>query len=69
MPELLIETERLVIRSVRVSDAESIAMLVTPGVSRWLTNFPLPYTVQLAQRRVERIREASVRGIGHGSGY
>jgi ribosomal-protein-alanine N-acetyltransferase len=35
---------------------------MTPDVSRSLTNFPLPYTTQLAQQRIERIRDVCSRG-------
>jgi ribosomal-protein-alanine N-acetyltransferase len=62
MTDLLIKTERIFLRSLRPGDAESIAALMTPDVSRWLMNFPLPYTAQLAQQRIERIREAGIRG-------
>jgi ribosomal-protein-alanine N-acetyltransferase len=62
MPDLLIKTERILLRSLRPGDAESIAALMTPGISRWLMNFALPYTVQLAQQRIERILDAGIRG-------
>jgi ribosomal-protein-alanine N-acetyltransferase len=62
MTELLSKTGRILLRPLRLVDAESIAALMTPTISRWLTNFPLPYTAQLAQQRLERIREAGIRG-------
>jgi [ribosomal protein S5]-alanine N-acetyltransferase len=62
MTDALVKTERTFLRSLRLGDAESIAALMTPDISRWLTNFPLPYTTQMAQQRLERIREAGVRG-------
>jgi len=56
------ETRRLLLRALTLSDATSLSTLMTPAVSRWLTNFPTPFPQQDAEARIQRILNAETRG-------
>ena len=44
----MIETPRLRLRPPRPEDAPAGAALMTPGVSRWLARWPVPFTPEMA---------------------
>lgn len=48
----MIETARLRLRPPCMNDAPSLAALMTPAVSRWLGNWPVPFTLEMAQARI-----------------
>ena len=52
------ETARIRLRSLGLADACAVSELMTPGVSRWLTNFPVPLTQGQAEQRIKRILSA-----------
>ncbi|NRG19619.1 GNAT family N-acetyltransferase [Rhizobiales bacterium] len=49
IPEFAIDTERLHLRLARLEDAEALAGLITPGISRWVAAWPYPTTVEIAR--------------------
>jgi RimJ/RimL family protein N-acetyltransferase len=53
-----LDTDRLCLRSLTLDDASAIAVLMTPAVSRWLSNFPSPFDHDQAEDRVRRILAA-----------
>jgi ribosomal-protein-alanine N-acetyltransferase len=53
-----IETERLFIRPVSQDDASSFCAMMTPGVSRWLANWPSPLLQADAMARIEAMKRA-----------
>jgi [ribosomal protein S5]-alanine N-acetyltransferase len=57
-----IETVRLRLRCVNAGDAASIAMIMTPGVSRWVASWPVPFTDEMADARIQLARESARRG-------
>lgn len=52
MLEWMIETARLRLRPPHPGDAPSLAALMTPAVSRWLGNWSVPFTPEMAQARI-----------------
>lgn len=58
----LLTTRRLNLRSLKLSDAADVSALMTPKVSRWLTNFPTPFSTTDAASRIRRIGEAEAAG-------
>lgn len=56
-----IETDRLHLRCVALGDAAATAALMTEGVSRWLASWPVPFTAEMARRRIEAVRERACR--------
>ena len=64
MSDLLpvIETQRLVLRAFRPTDAADLAANMTPGVTRWLASWPSPMTEAMALSRIERSRAATRAG-------
>ncbi|WP_184509071.1 GNAT family N-acetyltransferase [Rhodanobacter sp. ANJX3] len=55
-------TTRLRLRCVAPEDAAATSSLMTPGVSRWLASWPLPFTREMALARIEKIRRLAFRG-------
>lgn len=62
MLEWMIETARLRLRPPCMNDAPSLAALMTPAVSRWLGNWPVPFTLELAQGRIAEVLKAMAQG-------
>ncbi|WP_428392844.1 GNAT family N-acetyltransferase [Lichenicoccus sp.] len=46
-------TKRLRLRCVRPGDASDVSRLMTPSVSRWVISWPVPFTVEMATRRID----------------
>ncbi|ARN82314.1 GNAT family N-acetyltransferase [Methylocystis bryophila] len=57
-----LETTRLLLRCVVADDAAATAMIMTPEVSRWLANWPVPFTHEMAVARIEAARDRARRG-------
>jgi RimJ/RimL family protein N-acetyltransferase len=55
VPSIEIFTERLRLRPISVTDADDMAFLVTPGVSRWTGTFPDELSTADAAKRIEVI--------------
>lgn len=51
-----LETARLCLRCVAVEDAAATAMMMTSEVSRWVANWPVPFTCEMAVARAESFR-------------
>ena len=58
----MIETTRLRLRPPRPEDAPVVAALMTPGVSRWLARWPVPFTPEMAQARIAGSLDAKAAG-------
>lgn len=54
-----VETARLVLRCVAPGDAEATSALMTPEVSRWVATWPVPFTPEMAARRIAAMRRAA----------
>lgn len=52
-----IETPRLVLRCVTTVDAAATSSMMTYEVSRWLASWPYPFTVEMALKRIESMRD------------
>jgi ribosomal-protein-alanine N-acetyltransferase len=57
-----VETARLRLRCVAPEDADSTAMLMTPEISRWVANWPVPFTHEMAAQRIETARDRACKG-------
>lgn len=66
MSELLpvIETERLTLRALELSDAGDMAANMTPAVTAWLASWPSPMSREEALARIQRSR-AAIRAGGY----
>ncbi|WP_339861334.1 GNAT family N-acetyltransferase [Thalassospira alkalitolerans] len=65
MPSLFdvrIETERLILRCVEETDADAISALMTSDISRWLASWKIPYTREMALKRIEDSRQKALDG-------
>lgn len=58
----MIETARLRLRPPHPNDAPAVAALMTPGVSRWLGTWPVPFTIEMAEARIAGTLRAMARG-------
>ena len=58
----LLRTGRLRLRPPRPEDAPALAALMTPGVSRWLASWPVPFTLELAEARIATVLDAMAQG-------
>lgn len=56
-----IETSRLRLRCVTVEDAAATSALMSEAVARWLASWPMPFTQQMARRRIGDVRAAARR--------
>jgi ribosomal-protein-alanine N-acetyltransferase len=61
-PFPLLETARLKLRCFASGDATATSTMMTPEVSRWVANWPLPFTHDMAAARIETMRHAAFRG-------
>jgi [ribosomal protein S5]-alanine N-acetyltransferase len=57
-----LETARLRLRCVVAEDAAAMAVIMTPGVSRWVATWPVPFTPEMADARIQLARESARRG-------
>ena len=58
-----IETDRLLLRPIEVSDAKALfALINNRDVAKWLTSVPWPYTLQDAQEFVTRSAKQEANG-------
>jgi ribosomal-protein-alanine N-acetyltransferase len=55
-------TDRLRLRCVTADDAAATSRLMTPGVSRWLASWPVPFTPEMAGARIAALRQRAFRG-------
>lgn len=49
-------TPRLILRCPESGDAEAFSRLTTPGIARWLANWPYPFTIAMAEERIKNVR-------------
>lgn len=61
-PHEILSTNRLLLRWVNAGDAVPTAKLMTIAVSRWLASWPIPFTAEMAQRRIGELRALALRG-------
>lgn len=54
-----IVTARLTIRCVRPEDADALSRMMTPGISRWLANWPVPSTRSAVTERIDAERRSA----------
>jgi ribosomal-protein-alanine N-acetyltransferase len=59
---LIIETERLVLRPLRMADAEPTAALMSPAIARWTGSWTGRDSVQDVRDRIERDWDRAARG-------
>ncbi|NDE90672.1 MAG: N-acetyltransferase [Alphaproteobacteria bacterium] len=57
-----LETPRLFLRPMTINDAEAFTKIITPEISRWLANWPFPFTHELAVERIESSLELAAFG-------
>ena len=54
-----VDIARVRLRCVRPADAEGLAAMMTPGVSRWVASWPVPCTPDMAAERIAAARRAA----------
>jgi [ribosomal protein S5]-alanine N-acetyltransferase len=57
-------TDRLILRCLEPGDAADISRLITSEVSRWVANWPCPFTVEMAEERIRINRARAIAGKG-----
>ena len=57
-----LKTARLRLRCVATGDAATTANLMTPAISRWVANGPVPFTPEMATQRIEAARDRAWKG-------
>jgi len=50
----IMETARVRLRPLRVTDAAAVSAMMTPNVSRWVATWPSPFSVEAATERLSR---------------
>lgn len=50
----ILETARVRLRPLRVTDAPAVSAMMTPNVSRWVATLPSPFSVEAAAERLTR---------------
>ena len=56
------ETARLRLRCVAAEDAVATAKMITLEISRWVANWPVPFTREMAAKRIESARDRARKG-------
>jgi ribosomal-protein-alanine N-acetyltransferase len=51
-----LETDRLRLRCVVIDDAAAASAMMTPGISRWVASWPVPFTHDMAVKRIRKSR-------------
>lgn len=59
-----IRTERLLMRGWQAGDADALAEIMTPDVTRWLSSWPTPMTPAVALQRIAAMQAAVHQGKG-----
>lgn len=57
-----LETPRLRLRCLDLSDAEAMSALMTPAVSRWVASWPSPFSAAQARERITKARAVAATG-------
>jgi ribosomal-protein-alanine N-acetyltransferase len=57
-----LETARVRLRPLRVTDAPAVSAMMTPNVSRWVATWPSPFSVEAAAERLTRAIAANDAG-------
>lgn len=57
-----LETARVWLRPLRVTDAPAVSAMMTPNVSRWVATWPSPFSVEAAAERLTRAIAANEAG-------
>jgi ribosomal-protein-alanine N-acetyltransferase len=57
-PEMV--TAKLRLRSVSLSDAKNLSVLMTSGISRWLASWDDPLCVEAATKRIEELQDRAM---------
>lgn len=57
-----VETARVRLRPLRLSDAPAVSAMMTPNVSRWVATWPSPFSVEAANERLARAVAANEAG-------
>ena len=57
-----VETERLRLRPVELTDAPRLVELLTPGASRWLISWPPDYATEAMEVRIRKAQAAMLEG-------
>lgn len=58
----VLETARVRLRPLRVTDAPAVSAMMTPNVSRWVATWPSPFSVEAATERLTRAMAANDAG-------
>jgi [ribosomal protein S5]-alanine N-acetyltransferase len=58
IPEMV--TAKLRLRSVSLSDAQNLSVLMTSGISRWLASWDYPLSVEAATKRIEELQDRAM---------
>jgi ribosomal-protein-alanine N-acetyltransferase len=57
-----VETRRLRLRCLSIDDAPAVASMMTPEISRWVAAWPIPFSREMAEARIEASRQAARAG-------
>jgi ribosomal-protein-alanine N-acetyltransferase len=57
-----LETPRLTLRCVSEGDAIETSLLMTEQVSRWLANWPFPFSEEMSRQRIRQMQQWTVEG-------
>ena len=57
-----LETERLFLRCVEERDASTVSKQMAPPIARWLASWEVPFTIEMAQQRIDKERLAAKAG-------
>jgi ribosomal-protein-alanine N-acetyltransferase len=47
-----VETDRLLLRRLKIEDAAETSRMMTPDVAKWLAAWPVPFTVAMSEERI-----------------
>jgi ribosomal-protein-alanine N-acetyltransferase len=59
-----VRTERLRLRGWEADDADALAAILTPSVTRWLSSWPDPMTAEIARARIASMQTSIQQGRG-----